>query len=215
MALSTGEMALLQPYASDAAALSLESDPAAFNALTRVGGRQAGLVLTPIFEAKNEKIRIMAAKACENANFGPDTAAALARRLKDPSAEVRRAAIQALGVQANWRLLPAQDALCQAATDKNWDIAERGLAVDAIGVGVKMQVRGFYQDPQLFRALVALLDDDDGGLRAKAFAILSPIPTSMYSPEATSDQRKAAVGNWQEWLDSVTPKAVPAMPERK
>ena len=69
-----------------------------------------------------------------------------------------------------------------------------------------MQVRGFYQDPPLFKALVTLLDDDDAGLRAKAFSILSPIPTSTYKPEAPKDQRRAAISNWQEWLEGVTPK---------
>ena len=46
----------------------------------------------------------------------PYQPAALAKKLKDPSAEVRRAVIQALGVQANWRLLPAQEALWQCSS---------------------------------------------------------------------------------------------------
>ena len=56
----------------------------------------------------------------------------------------------------------------------------------------------------MFKTLVTLLDDDDAGLRAKAFAILSPIPTSTYKPEASKEVRRAAIANWQEWLDGVT-----------
>lgn len=208
MPLSPQEMALIKPYESEAAATALGPDPAAFANLALVGGRQASTVMSKVLEASNENTRLMAAKACEKSNFGPDTAAALAKHLKDSSAQVRKTVIQALGVQANWRLVQAQDALCQVATDIHWDVAERSLAVDAIGVAVKMQVRGYYQDPPLFKALITLLDDDDAGLRAKAFAILSPIPTNMYKPDASKEERRAPISNWQEWLQSVTLKGI-------
>jgi hypothetical protein len=204
MAPSAQEMALIKPYASASAALSLEPDSAAFAALTLVGGRQAGAVLAPIFEAKNERTRIKAAEICETGNFGPEAAVALAKRLNDSSGEVRRAVIRALGVQANWRLLPAQDALCQVAIDKHWDTDERSLALDAIGVAVKLQVKGFYQDLPLFKALITVLDDDDAGLRARAYSILSPITASTYQPEAAKADRQAAIVQWQEWLENVS-----------
>ncbi len=130
----------------------------------------------------------------------------LPKRLTDSSAAVRRAAIQALGIQGNWRLEPAQEALIKVATDKTWNPEERGLAVDALGVAAKMEVRGFYQDPAMFQALVKLLDEDDASLRTKAFAILSPIPTSTYKPEATPDERRAAIATWQTWVDNITAK---------
>ena len=209
MPLSAQELALIAPFSIESSAQALGADPAAFASLSLVGGRQAGNVLAAVFDAKNENTRVMAAKVCEEANFGPETAAALAKKLKDPSAEVRRAVIEALGVQANWRLLPAQEALCQVLTDKNWNTAERGLAVDAIGVAVKLQVKGSYQDLPLFKALIAVLDDEDAGLRAKAFAVLSPIMTSGYKPEAPKSERQAEIVKWQEWLESVAAKELP------
>ena len=211
MAFSAAEAALIKPYSVENATLDL----AGIDALILVGGRQAGAVLAPLLDSKTEATRLLSVKTCAEANFGPETAAALAKKLADTSTEVRISAIGALGVQANWRNMPAQDALCQIATDKTWNTAERALALGAIGVAVKFQVKGFYQDLPLIKALITVLDDDDAALRAKAFAILSPAMASTYKPDASKDDRKAEIAKWTEWVDALPAKQVPPPPVPK
>ena len=81
---------------------------------------------------------------------------------------VRQAAIQALGMYANWRYPAAQTALIQLATDKSADAADRVNATDALGYAVRLQVKGVRQDPAMFRALVTLLQDKDEPVRSAA-----------------------------------------------
>ncbi len=142
MALSEQETALLETARADEAGAKI---------LALIGGRQAERRIFKLFygaamddKAKDEWV-IAVTRAFSIANFGPKAVANLVDELKDSSAAVRKAIIEALGVQANWRNMPAQDALIKLATDKNGDVKERGLAVEAIGVAVKLQVKGSYQ----------------------------------------------------------------------
>jgi hypothetical protein len=204
--LSPQETALLKPYQSKAAAQAMRPDPAVFKALVTVGGRAAGNVLAMALEAKDDKTRALAAQAWNEGNFGPAAAEALAKRLKDPSAEVRAAAIKALGVAAGWRMAAAQEALVRTVSDKAWDATERRAAVDALGVAVKMQVRGSYQDLPMFSALIPLLDDDDADVRKKTWTVVGPILMVAYRPEYPKPQREAVVARLHAWLEAVRPR---------
>ncbi len=186
-------------------------DEAGIAKLILIGGKQAGAVLQKFLVEGNESLRMQAIKACTEANFGPETAAALAKETNDASSAIRETAIAALGVQANWRNMPAQEALIKLATDTKCEIKERSLAVDAIAAAVKLQIKGSYQDVPLFKALVTLLDDEDAALRAKSFAILAPIMPTDYKPEAAKADRAAAVAKWLDWAEN-SPKIVPQPP---
>jgi hypothetical protein len=204
--LSPEEQALINPYADASAAAELCPNTDVFRSLIRVGGTQTGSVMPPIMGAQDDVTRALAAKSSGLAMFGNEADTALAGRLKDSSKDVRAAALQALAIQANWRYMPAQQALIATATDTTWDLAERGLAVDGIGAAVKLQMGGAFQDPPLFKALVTLLDDPDLTLRTKAFAILSPIMMSGYKPDASEAARQPEVAKWQQWLLGITAK---------
>jgi hypothetical protein len=205
--LTAAEQAIVAPYADKAAASAVCPDADTFRALLRVGGTQAGQVLPGLLSAQNETARVMAATSAGLSMFGNDADAALASRLDDPSAAVRKATLQALGVAANWRYLPAQTGLIDFATDTARDGTERALAVDGIGLALELQVGGSFQDPPLFQALITLLDDADLLLRTKAFAILSHIMQSGYQPEAPAAARQPEIAKWQSWLTDVIAKA--------
>ncbi|MEN9578210.1 MAG: hypothetical protein RJA70_1219, partial [Pseudomonadota bacterium] len=204
--LSAAEQAVIAPYADATAGRAICPDAQKFRSLSRVGGAAAGAVLAPIFGAQNDTARVMAAQSAGLSLFGDAAATALAENLKDPSADVRKATFEALGIQAGWRSMPSQKALIDVATDKLWDAAERALAVAQLGVAVKMQVGGSFQDPPLFQALVTLLSDEDLALRTAAFAILSPIQASAYKPDAAPADRTTEAGKWQAWLDGIVAK---------
>jgi TPR repeat protein len=173
-----------------------------FPALALVGGAPAGAVLQKLFDSKNVEIRAAAAETCSHGLFGEATVAALAKRLADPAAKVRQAAIRALALNANWRSPAAQQALIRLATDKAADAGDRLSAVDALGQAVKLQVKGVRQDPPMFQALVSLLADKDEPVRSTASVILAPI----YQPGDGTPPRKAPAGGWQQWLDEIAAK---------
>jgi hypothetical protein len=170
--------------------------------LVLVGGAPAGKVLEKLFESKDANIRAAAAETCSRGLFGEDTVAALTKLAGDSSAKVRQAAIRALGINGNWRSEAAQQALIRLATDKSADETDRVAATDALGIAVKLQVRGVRQDPPMFQALISLLAEKDEPIRASAGAILAPI----YQPASATPPLKAPAGGWQQWLDEVTAK---------
>ena len=179
--------------------------PAAVNgyypALALVGGAPAGVVLQKLFESKDAAVRAAAAETCRHGIFGDAAAAALAKLASDPSAKVRRSAIRALAMYANWRYAPAQAALIELATNLNADPQDRLNAADAIGYAVRLQVKGARQDPPMFRALVSLLRDKDEPIRSTAAGILAP----LYEPGGEGAQRRRAPeGGWEKWLDEIT-----------
>ena len=78
-------------------------------------------------------MRAAAAETCFHAIFSEETIAALAKRVVDPSAKVRRASMRALGLNANWRSEAAQNALVDFALNP-------GKAVEPpIGLRLSMQ----------------------------------------------------------------------------
>ncbi len=204
-ALSAAEQAIVAQYEAPAA---ICPDASRFAAVELVGGAQAGKVVPGLLAAGTEASRVLAARISGRANFGAEADAALASKLADASAAVRKEAIGALGQVANWRNQAAQQALIAFATNPAADAAERALAVDAMGVAVKLQIgggvdTGGYQDPPLFQALVTLLSDADALLRSKAFAILKPAMPSSYDPAQSPASQQAAIGAWQDWVETL------------
>jgi hypothetical protein len=172
-----------------------------YPALAMVGGTQAGAVLIKLFESKDPNVRAAAAETCRHGIFGNAATVALARLTKDPSVAVRRAAIRALAMYANWRYTPAQQALVQLAIDTSADPGDRLNATDALGFAVRYQVKGVRQDPPMFRALVSLLQDKDEPVRSTAAGILAPV----YDFGGDGPQRKRAPeGGWEKWLDQIS-----------
>ena len=172
-----------------------------YPALALVGGAPAGAVLQKLFESKDANVRAAAAETCRHGIFGDATAAALAKLAADPSIKVRRSAVRALAMYANWRYAPAQKALIQLATDKSADPLDRLNATDAIGYAVRLQVKGVRQDPPMFQALVSLLQDKDEPVRSTAAGILAPL---YESAGEGAQRRRAPEGGWEKWLNGIT-----------
>ncbi len=196
---SPEEMKLLKSFTGGGAAAITDGH---FPALALVGGAPAGSVLQKLFESKDANVRAAAAETCSHGSFGEATMMALAKMAADPSAKVRSAAIHGLGRAANWRSQSAQQALIRLATDKDADMMDRLSATDALGLAVKLQVRGVRQDPPMFQALVSLLAEKQEPLRASAAAILAPV----YQPASATPPLKAPAGGWQQWLEEITTK---------
>ena len=172
-----------------------------YPALALVGGAPAGAVLQKLFESKDANIRAAAAETCRRGIFGETTSAALAKLAADPSIKVRRSAVGALAMYANWRYTPAQKALIQLATDKGADSLDRLNATDAIGYAVRLPAKGVPQDPPMFQALVGLLQDKDEPVRSTAAGVLAP----LYESAGEGPQRRRAPeGGWEKWLTGIT-----------
>ena len=172
-----------------------------YPALALVGGAPAGAVLQKLFESKDANVRAAAAETCRHGIFGEATAAALAKLAADASIKVRRSAVGALAMYANWRYTPAQQALIQLATDKGADPLDRLNATDAIGYAVRLQVKGVQQDPPMFQALVSLLQDKDEPVRSTAAGVLAPL---YESAGEGAQRRRAPEGGWEKWLTGIT-----------
>ncbi|HYE04621.1 MAG TPA: hypothetical protein VEL07_03790 [Planctomycetota bacterium] len=199
----------LKPLRKPGAVKDASAAPDVFASLVRVGGAHAGATIAPFLDTKDPAVRALAAQAHVDASFGVDAVPTIGRKLKDKDGGVRAAAIAALRVAANWRYRAAQDALAQIATDRGWDIAERRLAAEGLAFAVRLQVRGRYEDPGMFRALVKLLDDDDLDLRTIAFTAIRACIPSDYDPSvAAKADRRTMLGKWHEWLATLETPAV-------
>jgi HEAT repeat protein len=113
-----------------------------YPSLAVVGGAPAGAVLRNLFESKDENVRTAAAATCSHAFFDRDTVKALARLTGDSSMQVRRAAIRALSMYANWRYEDAQKELIRLATDTGANTWDRLNAADGLAYAVRYQVKG-------------------------------------------------------------------------
>lgn len=171
-----------------------------YPSLALVGGAPAGAVLQKLFQSKDANVRAAAAETCTHGIFGQPTVAALGKLASDPVISVRRAAIRALAMYANWRYEPAQKALVELATNTTADPLDRLHATDAIGYAVRLQIKGVRQDPPMFQALISLLRDKEEPVRSTAAGILAP----LYEPGGQGAQRRRAPeGGWEKWLEAV------------
>lgn len=179
-----------------------------YPALELVGGSAAGTVVRKLLDSKDAAIRAAAAETCARAIFDEATLAALAKKLSDPVAKVRRTAISALAVNAQWRSAVSQRALIAAAlnTEPGADQDDRVSATDGLCQAVRLQLKGVRQDPPVFNALVALLSDKNEQLRTMAANFLAPIRDGDFRGDAGRPERKMPEGGWQKWLDDITAK---------
>jgi hypothetical protein len=178
-------------------------------ALALVGGEPAGVVVRKLLESPDARVRAAAAETCVHAIFSEPTMAALGGKLTDPSAQVRRAVLRALAVNANWRSDAAQHALIDLALNpgRAVDADDHAGAVDGIASAVRFQIKGVQQDPALFGALITLLSDKNEELRTMAANILAPIRDSSFRGDLGRTEQKEPNGGWPHWLEGVTAKA--------
>ncbi len=205
--LSPEESKLLRRFSG--ASLPAPGGEGYYPALALVGGSPAGEIIQRLLESSDPKIRAAAAETCLHGTYSEATMAALGKKLTDPDSTVRRAAIRALGLNANWRSQAAQDALIQFVThpEQAIDSADRVGAVDMIVKASRLQLRGACQDAALLKTLVALLDDKDEELRTMATNTLAPIRDKDYRGDLGRPERKAPEGGWQAWVSEVSAKA--------
>ncbi len=204
LALSEGERKLLEPFGRTPLP---HPTGGYYPAIALVGGSPAGAVLRKLFESQNVQVRLAASETCSHGIFDEATVESLGRLLADPSISVRRSAVNALAMYANWRSDAAQQALIRVATDSSLDLRDRVSAADAIAQAVKLQAKGVAQDPAMFRALVALLNERERNepLHAVAYLALAPVRDPAYQP-GLAPESKAPPGGWQHWLDEITTK---------
>jgi hypothetical protein len=204
--LSKNELAALRPFASVSVAKAASPSDDLFALLAHIGGPHTGSLYTPFLNAKSEATRLKAIKTCTEALFGEVVCSELAELLKDKSARIRQAALEALAYSANFRSVVAMEALRKLAVDVKADLGERSNAIDSIIYVLRMQTEGAYQDIQLFAALITLLDDEKSSLRTKAFTFLQPLRESSYRPDMSADERKSEVAGWQAWIEGLVGK---------
>jgi hypothetical protein len=180
-----------------------------FPDLALVGGVPAGAVVEKLLGSDKPEVRAAAAETCARGIFSESTLRVLAKRMQDDSPKVRRIAIHALAVQANWRSDVAQRALIALATGTQQAVDEndRINAADGIVQAAKLQIRGARQDADLFQALVALLNDKNEELHTMASNTLEPIRDPGYHGDLTRPELKEPNGGWNAWLNQVSAKA--------
>jgi hypothetical protein len=205
-AISQAEAEVLRRYSGGNA-----PKPAAsgyFEDLAMVGGFPAAGVVRQLLRSGDAATRAAAAETCRHAIFSEETTAALGKSAVDPDVRVRRAALGALAMYANWRSAAAQKILIEMATQPEKAVApeDRISAVDGLGAAVRFQVKGVRQDPPVFRALVGLLTDKDEEVRTMASNILAPIRDPEFRGDAGRPEKKAPEGGWAAWLDGITAK---------
>lgn len=209
MALAPEDEKYLKQFSNVKTAAKLLDDAATWNELLRIGGPHAGQVVAQAFKSDKTKVREFAAIACTKSRFaGEQTVADLAKLLEDKIAGVRAAAITALGVQANWRSETAQIALGKLALNsksKKVEFANRGEATMQLAKAATLPMLGnFDDDLALWQALLALMNDDRGEIRAAAFAPLkAAVPDGNgYDPSVTAAERAGAIAKWEAWFQT-------------
>jgi TPR repeat protein len=169
--------------------------------LALVGGSPAGAVVQTLLDSKDAGVRAAAAETCSHAIFDEATTAALVKKISDPSVPVRQAAIRALAMYADWRYDAAQQALIRLATDTNADAGDRLDATDGLAYAVRLQVKGYRQDPPMFAALISLMHDKEEPVAATANGTLAPLYEFTRTGE---NRRRTPEGGWDKWLADVT-----------
>jgi len=179
-----------------------------YPALALVGGSAAGAVVQKLLDSKDAAVRAAAAETCARAIFDEATLAVVAKKLSDPVYKVRRTAINALAINAQWRSAVSQQALITAALnqDSNADQTVRVAATDGLCQAVRLQLRSVRQDPPVFKALITLLTDKNEELRVMAANFLSPVRDAEFRGDIGRPEKKAPEGGWQKWLDEITAK---------
>ncbi len=209
MTLPADDEKYLKQFANAKTAAKLFGDADTWNELLRIGGPHAGQVIAEAFKSDKPKLREFAAIACTKSRFaGEETVADLAKLLDDKAADIRAAAIRALGVHANWRSETAQLALGKlalSAKSKKVEFADRGEATMQLAKAATLPMLGnFDDDLPLWQALMALMNDERQELRAAAFAPLKvAVPDGNgYDPSVTVAERVGAIAKWEAWFQT-------------
>jgi TPR repeat protein len=180
-----------------------------FPALSLVGGAQAGAVLRKLLASQDAAVRAAAARTASDAIFDEETMAALGKAATDTAPVVRREALRALALHANWRSAAAQNALIELATAEGEavDADDRVSALDGIIFAARLQVNGVKQDAALFSALVTMLNDKDERLRTMASNFLSQVRDPEFRGDLPRKENKEPEGGWTAWLQRTAAEA--------
>ena len=180
-----------------------------YASLALVGGAPAGKVLEKLLTSLDDKVRAAAAATFNHGIFSEPAVAALGAKLRDPSSQVRRAATEALAMQANWRSEAAQQALTGflANPAQAIDPADRVSAASAIVEAARFQIKGVRQDAALFKSLVGMIDDKNEEIRTIAANTLMPIRDREFRGDLGRPEKKAPEGGWTTWLKELTIRA--------
>jgi hypothetical protein len=168
---------------------------------SRVGGLPGAKIIGNALDSSDAEIRKMAATTTESTLYGREMVMELVKLLKDKSDDVKAEAYKGLATSANWRYEEAQAHLARVAKSKTGPVAERTLAIEALGKAVKLQLLGNFEDKLVVWTLVLLLDDDELKVREAAFAQLEKgvKDTFEYKPDLPTTERKTAFGKWKTW----------------
>ena len=133
---------------------------AALAPLAELAGKEVDAVLVQaLAAAAAPKVRLAAARLCTTRLYGRPVLAALAPLATDKDAELRRTAIAALGLAANWQQADALAALEAVAADAHGK--DRAEATAQLGLAWPLQRLCSNQDAALKGALEALTADRD------------------------------------------------------
>jgi hypothetical protein len=209
MALDPEDEQFLKEFSTAKQAAKLLSSPATWEELLRIGGPHAGQVVASAMNSDKVKVREFAALACTKNRFaGEDTVAEVAKLLNDKSADVRAAALAALGVAANWRSEQAQIALARLALNsksKTVALKDRGEATVYLAQAAKLPLLGnFDDDLPIWQALLALMNDERREIREAAFAPFKvAVPDGLgYDPALSDKERAGPISKWEAWFTS-------------
>ncbi len=169
----------------------------AVRAGTGAGARQ----ILALLQLPDPARRVQGCEALARTLFNAEVVSAVAARLEDPSSDVRKAALLALGVQANWRSPEAQKAIVDLARGASAVAADRVLAVEALGTSARLMFLGNFEDKHVVWTLAQLLDDPEPSVARAALAALEKIPTPTFEgrPKVPED-RTAAAEAWKAWI---------------
>lgn len=185
---------------------SLFKKPETWSELLRIGGQPAGQVVARAFKSDSVSVRENAALACTKGVFaGDQTVSGLITLLDDKNAGVRQAAINALGVFANWRYEAAQLALGKLALKPKGSLDDRGGATFALATAARIPLLGnFHDDTPTFQALLTLMDDDNKSLRQAAFAPLHDAVKDGLGYDASKNHKERAepIKKWTDWFSA-------------
>lgn len=170
-----------------------------------IGGPQVSAIVVKGLASERAGVRSNAAQACAQVMVDDAAVDALLPLLDDKDAKARRSAISALAFQGKWNYAQARGALAAFALDEKRSEADRKAAIAGLAEIVRIDLQGTYLCKEEIRALVDLLGDKDGGLRAAALEALKPAQADGFgfNPGAPDAVRAKAVQRWTEWRDKV------------
>jgi|GEM_PF-4938273 len=178
--------------------------------LARIGGPPGAAVAAKLLSKRDPAMPTAVLAAAMDTCFGAEVHLQIGKRLlKSPDAAVRSAAIAVFAQDARWRYPVSMQALQQIVIESKHELSEREAAATGLATAASFQVRGNYQDPEIFITLVKLLDADEESLRTIAFDALESAHESPYDPKADKGGRSAGVRSFQQWVTELKPLHAP------